>query len=227
MTEREREVVCYYRDELRELVSTSEQNFEKQLSYIAGGGLALTFVLVEKLIGSVSDSTYPWILYMGWFTLAACLLVNLWSQKIAAEVHSSNMAEFNAALMLEDDVAWHDGCYDQKRCEDRKVKIAKWNKASIALLFAGISFILLFTIINLTVQKSVPSNSKTVSIFENKPLQSMSMSNDTIQKPSGNDLSKGLNGSALPVFPPDPHPAPGTGPSGTPLPAIPSTPVKR
>jgi hypothetical protein len=57
----EREILTHARDELRELVSTSEQNFEKQLSYVAGGGLVLTFVLVEKLIGDVSANTWPWL----------------------------------------------------------------------------------------------------------------------------------------------------------------------
>lgn len=149
MTERQRVEMIAARNELQELIAMSEGIFEKQLSYIAGGSLALSFVLVEKVVGDVANSHLRGLLFVGWVSFALCLLVNLWSQMVAANVHGKNKAEIVATLMLEDGEPWGDNCYDTNRCEKRKKPIDLWNKISICLLIGGLLLIIAYTAFNL------------------------------------------------------------------------------
>lgn len=223
MTDQERNLFKESQEELRLLITSSEDKFDKQISYIASGGLALTFVLIEKVVGNVYESRCLWILFGGWLTLAACLLVNLWSQRIAADVHRANKAEIDAALTLSSGADWHDGCYNQKRCEARRSRIEVWNRFSIWSLFLGIFFILLFTIINLIVHKSASLSTEILLKFDSTK-KTMSSSNNQFPKPANTDTAtRGSVGSNLPQ-----DPKPNAGSTGSSLPAMPvkTTPTK-
>ena len=60
-------------EDLLQAVNSSNELFEKQLSYISGGALALSFIVIEKVLKDFSKTTWKGLLVAGW----SCLLL-LW-----------------------------------------------------------------------------------------------------------------------------------------------------
>ncbi|HXS35872.1 MAG TPA: hypothetical protein VN721_04180 [Flavipsychrobacter sp.] len=62
-----------YCGRLIEIINKSNEAFEKQLTYISGGGLALSFVLIDKVLKDISKTQYRGLLIVGWALLAITL----------------------------------------------------------------------------------------------------------------------------------------------------------
>ena len=69
-------------DELKMIRQYSEQTFDKQLVYIAGGGLILTLGFVKDVV-DLSKSSSNWLLFLTWILLTLALTLNLFSHRSA------------------------------------------------------------------------------------------------------------------------------------------------
>ena len=65
-----------------DLISKSEEEFEKKLTYIGAGALLLSLTFIDKII-SLESSYYIGFLISGWATLTLSLLSNLMSHLLA------------------------------------------------------------------------------------------------------------------------------------------------
>lgn len=120
------------REQLIKIRSYSEQTFDKQLVYLAGGGLVLTIGFIKEII-DLSTSTYNPLLYISWIGLCLCLLFNLLS-------HKSSSRAIDEYL------------------KDKHNKGDQWNSitsnmntTSIVFLITGISTFILFILFNINV----------------------------------------------------------------------------
>lgn len=143
------------RDKLWEILDSSQNSFEKQLSYISAGSLGLSFILIEKILKDIYTTQYKWLLITGWCLLGATLLLNLWSHLQAYKLHYKTITEMNRQLKGIEN-------FIPKNAENRTKIINKINWGSLLLLFLGIASILLYTSINIyNEQKSERNTSKT------------------------------------------------------------------
>jgi hypothetical protein len=122
----------------------SEDDFEKQLIFIASGALGISFAFLEKLV-NLSKSIYLWTLAVAWVCLALALCVNLWSHYL-----SKNLAEKS----IDDQDDYHDRKMDYEQlCANIKRRnsiIDRVNYSSIAALFLGLTFLIVFVTINIS-----------------------------------------------------------------------------
>ena len=73
-----------YKSALYDIFDKSQDDFEKQLSYISGGALGLSLLFLEKVIEDLSKADSKWLLTLGWILLALTLFINLTSHLFAA-----------------------------------------------------------------------------------------------------------------------------------------------
>lgn len=122
----------------------SEDDFEKQLIFIASGALGISFAFLEKLV-NLSESIYLWTLAVAWVCLALSLCVNLWSHYL-----TKNLAEKS----IDDQDDYHDEKMDYEHlCANIKRRnsiIDRVNYFSIAALFLGLTFLIAFVTINIS-----------------------------------------------------------------------------
>ena len=104
----------------------SEQEYDKSIVYLAGGGLALTIGFVKDIL-KITEATNVGLLLVSWICFSTCLLINLLS-------HSWSV---NAAdAFLTESTSW--------RWKDRLVAWA--NRACFWLVAAGIACFIIFTL---------------------------------------------------------------------------------
>ena len=122
----------------------SEDDFEKQLIFIASGALGISFVFLEKLV-NLSKSIHLWTLTVAWVCLALSLCVNLWSHYL-----TKNLADKS----IDDQDDHRDGKMDYEHlCNNikrRNSTIDQVNYFSIAALFLGLTFLITFVTINIS-----------------------------------------------------------------------------
>jgi hypothetical protein len=126
-----------YREELISLLHKSQDSFEKQLSYISAGSLALSIGFIKDVIKNISQAENKWLLSLGWILLGLTLLVNCISHIKAADLHNRTIREIN------------DGVYNQKSVFSRYKKVSFINWFSVLAMVLGISAIILFVIVNI------------------------------------------------------------------------------
>jgi hypothetical protein len=129
--------ILEYRKELIELLHKSQDAFEKQLSYISAGSLALSIGFIQKVI-DLKTSHGIWFLRGGWILLVITLLINCISHIHAADLHQKTIAE-----------TWDMKLYDQERIKDRYRAVSKVNWLTVGTLIAGISGIVIFVLKNI------------------------------------------------------------------------------
>ena len=147
-----------------ELHKLSSQEFDKQVVYIAGGGLALTLTFAKD-IASVTSSYFVPLLLITWLCFAAALLINLFSYRRATKNYDLSTSlhrhyrECHVAGRL----------IDQPQCDTWKTGMQKgdaqvhqlnsWSFGSVA---AGIGFFILFVLLNvLTMPNKTPTPQQT------------------------------------------------------------------
>jgi len=118
------------REQLIKIRSYSEQTFDKQLVYLAGGGLVLSIGFIKEII-DLSTSTYNPLLYISWICLCLCLLFNLLSHKSSSRSIDEYLKEkYNKGNQ------WNN-------------RTSKLNNTSIGFLIIGISTFVLFILYNI------------------------------------------------------------------------------
>lgn len=126
-----------YRSELVTLTHKSQDAFEKQLSYISAGSLALSMAFIKDIVMDLSQAECKGLLTAGWILLGLTLLVNLISHILAAHFHSNTIKEIDA------------GKYSQGKAANRIKKINRINICSIVTLLGGLFLIVYFVSLNI------------------------------------------------------------------------------
>jgi uncharacterized BrkB/YihY/UPF0761 family membrane protein len=125
-----------FRDQLIIVHSKNQDSFEKQLSFISAGALALSIGFIKDIVKNFSHSSYKGLLGWGWAALIITLLVNCISHLLGASHANRAIKEIN-----END-------YEPERIERRNRCIVRINWATMILMIVGISLVVLFIIIN-------------------------------------------------------------------------------
>jgi len=123
-----------YQKNLSDTVSKSQDDFEKQLSFISAGALGLSMLFIEKIV-PLKTAGYKWLLISGWICLVLTLFGNLVSHFLSAQYNHKTLIEY------------------QEGHETRHSERTKWitwlNIGTILMLVLGILSILIFLAINI------------------------------------------------------------------------------
>ena len=129
-------------DEHRNIINKSEDDFEKNIVYLSAGGLTLSLLFIEKIIPIDGNVIIFWSLCLSWILLGLSLLVNLVSHLVSAKICKIGISDKNNGTMSPD--------IRIKRKKDRAIITDSINYFNVALLGAGIIFMVIFVGINLT-----------------------------------------------------------------------------
>jgi len=127
-----------YGQELKELFHKSQDTFEKQLSYISAGALALSVGFIKDIVHPIKDSSYKWMLLAGWGLLIFTLLLNLVSHMLAGKYAKKGAKET-------EDV---EKSYDPKKIDKRAKRMDRINWTTVGMLAGGIILIVLYITFN-------------------------------------------------------------------------------
>lgn len=125
-----------YEKQVFETLNKSQDDFEKQLSYISAGSLGLSMIFIEKIV-TLNNAHSKWLLITSWILLATTLFINLISHLVSSH--------YNYKIL--DDV--------QKRI-DTKLSVVKFNcvintlnLVTVITLILGMLFLIIFSSINI------------------------------------------------------------------------------
>lgn len=108
----------------------SEESFDKQIVYLAGGGLVLTVGFVKEVVSDLTNSSLLWMLYSSWVLFAMTLVINLVSHKF-----STKSVDYFLESKFDKGTKWN--------------RIATLcNTLSVVLLFCAIISFIIFTLNN-------------------------------------------------------------------------------
>jgi len=116
----------------------SEDDFEKYITFISSGALAITVTFIDKL-SPLDQSVFVWVILVGWFFLAATLFLNLISHYLSSRYNEKTIQE------IDEDIPTNKLT---ENIDKRNNIISRLNISSIFLLGIGIFCILIFTGIN-------------------------------------------------------------------------------
>lgn len=134
---------------LESIVNKSTDDFEKQLSFISAGALALSLTFMDKLVVNLNQSSCRWLLVAGWTLLAFTLILNLISHLVSAHLHNKTLKEIQ-----ENDDSYYEKAYK------RNNRISFINYISIITLVLGLFSIIIFSSLNLYNVKAKSTNRK-------------------------------------------------------------------
>lgn len=124
--------------ELKELFHKSQDTFEKQLSFISAGALALSVGFIKDIVHPIKTSTNKWMLLLGWGLLILTLLLNLVSHLLAGQFAKKGARETQ-------DI---ENTYDPQKINQRARRMELLNWITVAFLAGGIIFIVLYITLN-------------------------------------------------------------------------------
>jgi len=141
--------------ELLSLYKQAYQDFDKQVIYIAGGGLALSIGFVKDIVKVASSGSLGFL--MGtWAFLACTLLLNLISYMVSSRASNAmlesnqHMLQYYAAEKEEDkEEPFAKALRFHERAERNSNWVKRLNLFSIVFTAAGIGSFLLFVSLNL------------------------------------------------------------------------------
>jgi len=126
-----------YREELITLLHKSQDAFEKQLTYISAGSLALSIGFIKDIVKNIADADCKWLLNTGWGLLGFTLLVNCISHIRAADLHNKTIRDIN------------NGKYDDMEVSNRYKEVGWVNWVTVGTLVLGLIAIIIFVSINI------------------------------------------------------------------------------
>jgi hypothetical protein len=121
------------------LKEKGEDDYEKNIIYIAAGTLVLSLTFLEKIV-NLEETNAVWYLIWSWIFLSITLLSNLVSHQLSS-------------LYIERCRIFYANCGDDRTYPDKKLKIyikrlSAVNWSATATLFLGISLLVIFCSIN-------------------------------------------------------------------------------
>lgn len=135
---------------LQRIKEKSEDDFEKNITYISAGALAISLTFLEKIV-PVKESTLTYLVISSWTLLVLTLLSNLLSHQYSSYIIDKTI----------DDV--DDNSKDSiENWARRTKKIRIWNILNVVGLIIGIGLFIVFVSINVSrMSKEIKTNDKT------------------------------------------------------------------
>ncbi|RKS03268.1 MULTISPECIES: hypothetical protein [unclassified Flavobacterium] len=128
-----------FRNSVYETKSKSQDDFEKYINIIASGGLAITIAFFDKIV-DIKIAEYIALIIIGWILLVLTLVSNLISHYISIDYSQKTINEIDNEDY--DNVLNNVG---------KRIKIVNQiNLFSIGSLIGGITFIIVFVILNVS-----------------------------------------------------------------------------
>jgi multidrug efflux pump subunit AcrB len=137
------------RDILQKIKEKSDDNFEKNITYISAGALGLSMTFIEKIV-TIKATIHYWLLFSAWGLLTLTLLINLLSHYLSSYYHEKTTEELDT-----NDKNINNNIDKRNKC----LRII--NIASVFTLIIGIIFLILFTSINICHMKDEDSKQRT------------------------------------------------------------------
>ena len=137
-----------------ELYTLSYQEFDKQVVYLAGGGLALTLTFAPDLVALTSSFLVVASLMLTWFLFAAALLINLFSHRRAAETHDAARSlhhHYRACYQAQRPINETQCATWNTRMKSGDARVRTLNSWSFYTVAAGIASFILFVFLNLLI----------------------------------------------------------------------------
>lgn len=147
-------------DDLLRIKEKSEDDFEKNIIYIAAGTLVLSLTFIEKIVDLGSSSGIAFLI-ISWILLSITLLGNLVSHQISSFFHEKYRSLYA-------------NCADDDQLPDLKLKqynfiIASFNWGTLFTLCTGIGMLVTFCSINAYQKANNKFQTETMSTKENQP----------------------------------------------------------
>jgi len=120
-----------------EILQKSQEDFEKQLSFISAGTLGISMFLIEKVIKDLSNASNKWLIISSWCLLGFTLVGNLISHFLAVQFNYRNIKEIDNDKYS----------YNKSVCRNNIIQAC--NIITLATLLIGIIFLILFLSINI------------------------------------------------------------------------------
>ena len=171
------------RDEFRKSIDNAENDFEKKITQISGGALALSITFIDKIV-DLSNANYLWILITGWILLGFTLSLNLFNTLFSRKENLKSLNEYDEIILNKDS----NSEILSKNIEKRNNLIIFLDYLSLTTLILGISFIIMFSSLNLHNQtKNIKMEKKEIikegrKIKKPKPIPNPDKSNKTQPK---------------------------------------------
>lgn len=128
-----------YREKIQEIVSKSEDDFDKKILTIASGALAISFSFISFL---VKVDHCKWMLIIGWILLIICIFINLFSHLASKRNAQKTIDELDKGTHEYEDKIRHN-ITKRNKC------INQINLLSLIFLLVGVLLIIIFAAINL------------------------------------------------------------------------------
>ena len=171
------------RDEFRKSIDNAENDFEKKITQISAGALALSITFIDKIV-DLSNANYLWILITGWILLGFTLSLNLFNTLFSRKENLKSLNEYDEIILNKDS----NSEILSKNIEKRNNLIIFLDYLSLTTLILGISFIIMFSSLNLHNQtKNIKMEKKEIikegrKIKKPKPIPNPDKSNKTQPK---------------------------------------------
>lgn len=137
ISNKDKDYITNYKDELIVILHKSQERFEKQLSYISAGSLVLSMAFIKDIVKNIANSEYRGLLICGWFLLGITLIINCISHIRAVDLHNKTIREIN------------NDKYDNIKVSRRYREITCVNWLTVITLALGICLIIIFSSINI------------------------------------------------------------------------------
>lgn len=170
---------------LQRIKEKSEDDFEKNITYISAGALAISLTFLEKIV-PIKESIQTSLVIASWTFLVLTLLSNLLSHQYSSYIIDKSIDDVDDNS---DDsiINW----------ERRTKKIRIWNILNLCGLVIGIGLFILFVSINITAiaknnkPENVPTNTKSEQAVQIpvKPSQKV-ITTDSVKSESKNTNHK-------------------------------------
>ena len=130
--------ILKYKVELEKLLLKSQEFFEARLTYISGGGLALSMTFIKET-GNHSGAIpkYECLLILGWCFLALTLIFNFISHYISSKIIYKTIDEINKLI------------YNHKKINKKFYFVSIINIITMIMLILGIISIISYAILNI------------------------------------------------------------------------------
>ena len=162
-----------YIDTLIEIKNKSDDDYEKNVTFISSGTLLLSITFIEKII-SINKSNSIWTLILSWIFLCLTLVINLFSHQLSSWYHEKSIEEYD-----------YDITNEIVRKRNKEIRYINWG--TTFLLILGMIFLIIFCSINAIHMSKENNNSEennNSSYFEKGRTMTLPIRREVLSKPS-------------------------------------------
>lgn len=125
------------REYLKKVKEKSEDDFEKNITYISAGALGVSMTFIEKIV-NLPKAIQLWLLVTAWGFLTLTLLINLLSHYLSSFFHDKTIDDLD-----------NENSNINKNIDSRNKRLRKINIGTIITLISGIILLIIFLSINI------------------------------------------------------------------------------